>query len=471
VVVLAGMVQLTLLVLSQERVVAQAIRNAGPPPIAVLEDAALPEGGFAAADPAAYPDKARNAASPWGCAAFDQDASTPPPLADATVEVTLSPRGPRRDLVGYRLVAGEATDTLIPDLSYFTSCLETGRPEQVIDAPARRSSPAFPSSRWSMDAVELDAAVRLTDADARPSRLRIEVARSAPDLSPYVEALPVAEPFGAVWLLDHSAAAVSEVRVMGRLAPARCEGLGEAGAPARFERFAYDADVVGEGEPAPLIDPRRRLFDLSAGLAAVPEAAAMAAWRACEGPDCETHSAFMARNQPLAAAGFCDLEGGAIWRLRLDARLTAPNAADPERPYVSLLSALLPLEPPGPLTAAPVYRAPAAGDVGLRAQGQAYAIATALPEAPRNGVYTVRLRLAAPSTSNHLFRIVALDEAGTPLGASRWTHLLAFVPQAAAPAPVAAAVSPTPPITPAAASGRDAFAAAEPSAETPLPNP
>lgn len=465
------MVQLALLVISQERIVAQAMRSAGPPPIAVLENAALPEGELTAADPAAYPDKGRNAASPWGCAAFDEDAATPPPLAEARAAVSLSPRAPRRDLVGYRLVAGEATDTLIPDLSYFASCLETGRPEQVIEAPARRSSPAFPSSRWSMDAVELDAVVRLADPEARPARLRIEVARSAPDMSPYVEALPVAEPFGAVWLLDHSAAAAPEVRVMGRLAPARCEGLGEAGAPARFQRFAYDADAAGAGEPAPLTDPRRRLFDLAAGLAAVPEAAAMAAWRACEGPDCETHSAFMNRNQTLAAAGFCDLETGAIWRLRLDARLTTPNAADPARPFISTLSALLPLEPPGPLTAAPIYRAPAPGDVGLRAQGQAYAIATALPEAPRDGAYTVRLRLAAPSTSSHLFRVVALDAAGEPLGASRWTHLLAFVPQAAAPAPVAAAVSPTPPITPAAASARDAFAAAEPSAEAPLPNP
>ena len=465
------MVQLALLVMSQERIVAQALRNNGPPPVAVLEEAVLPDSGLPVAA-AAYPDKPRNAASPWGCAAFDQDAATPPSLAAGEAEVTLSPRAARRDLVGYRLVQGEATDTLIPDLGYFASCLDTGRPEQVIEAPARRSSPGFPSSRWSMDALELDAAVRLTDPTARPVRLRIEVARSAPDLSPYVEALPVAEPFGAVWLLDHGTPPVSDVRVMGRLAPARCEGLGEAGAPPRFERFAYDADSAGAGEAAPLTDPRRRLFDLAQGLAAVPEAAAMAAWRACEGPDCETQSAFMTRNAPLAAAGFCDLQTGAIWRLRLDARLTAPNAADPARPFVSVVSALVPLEPPGPLTAAPVYRAPAPGDVGLRAQGQAYAVAAALPQEADRGVYSVRLRLAAPQTSTHLFRVVALDEAGEPLGASRWTHLLAFVPQAAAPAPVASApTAPTPPITPAAASARDAFAAAEPSAEVPLPNP
>ena len=469
---LSGLAQLALLVLSQERLVAEALQNAGPPPVAALEEVALPGSELSAAGRAVYPVKARNLHSPWGCAAFDLDQATPPGLGAAAVAVSLAPRPARRDLVGYRLVSGEATDTLIPDLDYFATCLETGRPEQVVETPARRSSPAFPASRWAMGPVELDVAVRLTSPEASPVRLRIDVARSAPDPSPYVEALPAMEPFGAVWLLDHGVLAVSDVRVMGRLAPSRCERLGGAGAPPRFARFAYDADAAGEGLSAPLTDPRRRLFDLSEGLAEVPEAAAMAAWRACVGLECESLSAFMERNQTLAAAGFCDPQADAIWRLRLDARLTSPNAADPQRPFVSVVSALGPLEPPGPLTAAAVYRTPASQNGGLRSRGEAYAIITALPQAGANGAYALRVRLAAPETSTHLFRIVALDGAGAALGSSRWTHLLAFAPQAAAPAPVALApAQPDRPITPAAVSPQGGFAAIAASAEDPLPNP
>jgi hypothetical protein len=214
------------------------------------------------------------------------------------------------------------------------------------------------------------------------------------------------------------------------------------------------------------------LFDLSAELGAIPAAAAMQSWRACEGPDCETAGAFAARHQALAAANYCDLEGG-VWRVRVDARLSAPNAADPERPYHSTLSALVRLEPPRPLTAAPLYRAPPAEAMRLRADGAGYALSAVIaPAQAGGGRYALRLRLAAPQTSHHLVRLVAVDADGAVLGASRWTHVLAFVPQAASPmtVTVAPAAAPNAAVTRAAAPAAGSFAAAN-EAQAPLPNP
>ena len=476
-IMLAGIVQMGMLVAQQERLAQAAITASRPPPPAALQQDSLPEGALTpvAADSAqAYPAKGRNRASPWGCAAFDEDGQTPPPSVDGVAEVTLAPRTTRSTLVGYQLVAGTATDTLVPDLAYFKSCLETGLPEQVVEVPARRSSAAFPASRWAMDAVELDVTITPRAAGVVPARLRIEVAQSRPDRSPYVEALPVEEPFGSIWLLDHGSTPVATLMVGGQVYPAVCEGLGEAGQPPRFQRAVFDALTAGDGRPAVLAEPRRRVFDLSSELSAIPAAAAMQTWRACDGPDCETQAAFRERNQTLAAAGYCDLNGQAIWRVRVDARLSAPNPADAARPYVSAFSTLLRLEPPGPLMAAPVYRAPAPGAVGLRSDAEGYALGAAVGEPDSAGRYRIRLRLAAPETSTHLLRLVAVDSQGGVLGSSRWTHILAFTSQAAAPAPVSASAgpaAPTAPVTRAAASSDERFAAADNAASAPLPNP
>jgi hypothetical protein len=467
---IGGMVQLGLLVMRQESIVQQADAPVLAAPPAPLQEAAVAPGAFAEAG--AYPEKPRDRQSPWGCAAFDVDNATPPPLDEALAQVTIAPRPGRAGYVGYRLVAGEATDTLIPDIGYFGACLENGVPEQVIETPAQRSTAGHPASRWAMEALELDAVIAIAAGAPRPAQVRLEVARSRPDMSPYVEALPVEEPFGAIWLLDHGAAASTALTVSGQVYPALCEGLEQPGQRPRFARVPFDAAGAPEGRPADEIEPRRRLFDLSAELGAIPAAAAMQAWRACTGPDCETQSAFAMRNQALAAANFCDLDGG-VWRVRVDARLTAPNAADALRPYHSTLSALVQLEPPGPLTAAPLYRAPPAQAMRLRVDGEGYALSADVQQAEaQGGGYRVRLRIAAPSTSHHLIRMVALDDGGVALGASRWTHVLAFVPQAAAPVSITAspAVGPAAPVTRAAASGEGRFAAAD-DAQAPLPNP
>ncbi len=464
---IGGMVQMGLLVMRQETIMAEAAAPPTATPPARLDDAPVAPGAFAEAG--AYPQKQRDGASPWACAAFDSDDATPPPAGESQASVRLSPRAARPGYVGYQLIAGEATDTLIPNIPYFQSCLETGQPEQVIDQPARRSSAGHPASRWTMEALELDAEIQMTSGAPAPARLRLEVARSQPDASPYVEALPVDEPFGAIWLLDHGAAAAETVAVSGQVYPAACEGLGEAGQLPRFARAAFDAGAAPEGRLAQGLEPRRSLFDLSAELAAIPAAAAMQAWRSCLGPDCETSTAFVARHQALAAVNYCDLEGG-IWRVRLDARLSAPNAADPARPFHSTLSALVRLEPPGPLTASPLYRAPPAESMRLRADGAGYALSTLVAaDTGATGPYRIRLRIAAPQTSTHLLRLVAVDDAGVVLGASRWTHVLAFVPQAASPVSLTAA--PAAPITRAAAAGAGSFAAAANDSQAPLPNP
>jgi hypothetical protein len=421
-----------------------AYRSEAAAPAPRLEPAALnPVAQAPALEPTAlpYPEKQRDTRSPWGCAAFDRDAGTPAAMDGAlAASVRVSMHAPPRGQVGYRWIGGQATDTVIPDLEAFASCLEAGRPDLVAEEPSRRSTSAYPASRWAMAPLEFVVEVAARDGVAAPVAVDVQVVRSRSDLSPYVELLPVNEPFGGVWLLDHGTRPAAEMDIRGRIYPAACVSAPAPGRPALFQRGPAFTDVDAASRAIDANDgPRRRWLALNAEIAAIPEAARRSEADACVGEACADESA------SLSAAGYCEPGADRVWRVRADGLLRVSPAAQTETAYEASFSALIPLQPPPPLMAGPIYRAPASapGVQALTLSEEPYALRAPL-QPQEQGVYAARVRLAAPETSTHLLRFVALDAAGAPLGASRWVHALAFVPQAAIPVaqPVEAASEP-----------------------------
>jgi hypothetical protein len=463
-VMFAGALQVALMLSAAEQAHGQGPRFERAPLAAALEAATIGEAAAATSStPVVYPTKARNLQSGWGCAAFDTDVETPGRLAGTqAVQVEVSARAPARGLVGYRLVSGEATDTLIPDLDYFQSCLDTGQPVQAVEVPVRRSTAGYPGSRWTMDAVDLNVALASqSEAAEKPERVVLEIVRSRPDRSPYVEVLSVQEPFGGLWLLDHGTGVSTAMSVVGQVYEAACEARQSGNERARFVRLAFQPDAAAPSRDAPATDgPRRRWFDLSSDIVAVPQAGPAIAWRTCSETACTADAAYQERRRIAALSDYCDLDAGGIWRMRADGQLRVAEVSD-GRVLLSTFTALIPLEPPGPLTAAPAYRPPRPGTVGLQARSEApYAIGAAVEPGAQAGMWQVRLRLAPPETSTHLVRIVAQNANGVEIGASRWIHLLAFVPRASAPEPVTADAS----SGPAAASSGAALPLLQPAA-------
>lgn len=380
------------------------------PPIQAEVSTALPE-----QQAGSYPAKTRLTDSPWGCAAFDLDTTTPVALAGPAVELVVLG-------ADYRLVTGEVTDTVIPALEAFSHCLDKGQPEQTRRTPIQRQGlPAARTTAFQMGPLQLQAL-----PPPGTHRVAIEVVRSRPDPSPYLEALAVYLPFGGVWLFEHGAQTPTMPQVSVKLGPARC--LAAATSAAVAPSFgAAGAMSPAYATPAPALDgPRRRRLDLSVLASAVPAAAAARTRSLCTGTDCPDDAVLRAENPELAAAQFCDL-GGAIWRIQVEGEVTHPNPQSPDRPYRQRFTVFLPLEPPALDRAGPLYLGPRGAGVTLRGRADApYAFAL-----PAVSEQAVRFSLAAAETSTHLLRAVAYDINGQPIGQSRWMHALLFSPQGA----------------------------------------